>query len=139
MQAPPKPPSPLRSTEVVSSVSVVSSLVLLSDVESSDVAVLVLLVRLVDVLDSEVDVDVTVCAAALFTAAEPETDPLHAPTARMVAAARANAAVIVERDLMICSCGSGADGQMDPSRPFLWGPGLFSDPNQRSGDRPSRC
>jgi hypothetical protein len=77
-------------------VSVLSSLVVVSDVDSSEVVVRVLLV---EVLDSEVEV--RVCAAAVLSAAEPDTEDPQAATARMAAAARANAAVIVERDLII--------------------------------------
>jgi hypothetical protein len=76
-------------------VSVLSSLVVVSVVDSSEVVVRVLLV---EVLDSEVEV--SVWAATLFTAADPETELPQAPTARMVATARASAAVILDRDLI---------------------------------------
>ncbi|MEP6560925.1 MAG: hypothetical protein ABJD68_07600 [Nakamurella sp.] len=85
----------------VDSVLVLSSLVLVSDVDDSVVVLLVLLldVRLVDVLDSELEI--SDCAAALFTAAAPVTELPQALIARIVAAARTSAAVIVERDLMM--------------------------------------
>src|SRR6478609_7656438 len=55
-------------------------------------------------------------AAAEFGCADPVTEEPQAATARMVAAARAKAAVTVERVLIFTPAGGSADGQVDRIR-----------------------
>src|SRR6478672_5891391 len=85
---------PLSSA--VSSDKSVGSAVGTVEADGSDVSVLSVLV-VVAVEDVPV---ATVSAATVFTSADPLTEVPHAAIARMVTAARARAAVTVERDLM---------------------------------------
>src|SRR6478609_1115471 len=89
--------------------SVGRSLGRVNSVDESDVSVLSVLVSaVVAVVDV---VAATVSAAAELTAADPLTELPHAATARMVAAARARAAVTAEPDLMFTPADASRTGR----------------------------